>query len=381
MVRQQLPEQYLKRQERKIKRIGDYSGSIKPPTFDMNNPQPYPYSDFSRGGLERAGLAPATVDEWRAWFANHTQSTYVPLIQHTLRAHFAEGVDYSMTVDGARNPLFTVEGAIDVFYKCKLVIAPWNLDWRGRPFWGRMDSEAKARARQLKGWADASAKRHDDGVKRRASLKAGEDKKKTHQAHYMAHRAERADEGARERGEPAPKKHERGKKLREWDPKKLEKCPDCGFLAWLVDFEHAKGGSHNGELRCSCCWRDNTVARADYDTANDIVYRATGRDMTAAEHDALVDLDLAFARPHAASAAALQVRAWAQRAAMSARVPAREAIMNAPRPERNRRDTDRFVYAEVAARPQTGSNPVEAARLAAKRKAAKPAKRVVRARK
>ena len=84
MVRRVLPEQYLKRQERKIKRIGDYAGSIKPPKFDINNPQPYPYSDFSRGGLERAGLAPATPGEWRAWFANHTQSTYVPLIRHCL---------------------------------------------------------------------------------------------------------------------------------------------------------------------------------------------------------------------------------------------------------------------------------------------------------
>ena len=383
-----MPAQYLKRQERKIRQIGDYTGSIKPPKFDIKNPQPYPYSDFSRGGLERAGLAPATVDEWRAWFANHTQSTYVPLIQHTLRAHFAEGVDYSMTVDGARNPLFTVEGAIDVFYKCKLVIAPWNLDWRGRPFWGRMDSEAKARARQLKGWADASAKRHDDGVKRRASLKAGEDKKKTHQAHYMAHRAERADEGARERGEPAPKKHERGKKLREWDPKKLEKCPDCGFLAWLVDFEHAKGGSHNGELRCSCCWRDNTVARADYDTANDIVYRATGRDMTAADHAALTRVKLAFARPHTASAADRKLLAWARRAAVSARVPAREAIMNAPTPQRRRRDVDRFYNAEDVAAIQREAKRKAGfkARKAAKRKApprsaAKPAKRSARARK
>ena len=340
MVRQQLPEQYLKRQERTIKRIGDYSGSIKPPTFDMNNPQPYPYSDFSRGGLKRAGLAPATKPEWRAWFANHIQDTYVPLIRHTLRAHFAEGVNYDVS-----NPLFTVEGAIDVFYKHQLVIAPWDLEWCGRQFWGMMDSGAKAKARSVKGWADANERSRVAAVKRRASMKAGEDKTKSHEVHYNDHKVEHVNKRARERGEPVPKKRERGKKLRAWKgPKTLEECPDCGLLCFLVDFEHAKGGSHCGELRCSCCKRDNRVARNAYDTANHAVYRATDCDMTDADHAALVELDFAFARPHEASAAALEVSAWARRAAVSARVPARERIMNAPRPERNRRGTQRFGH-------------------------------------
>ena len=114
------PKGMLKRTEQTIRRIGDYGGSIKPPKFDIKNPQPYPYGNFSRGGLKRAGLEPATLDEWRAYFANHAQRTYVPLIRHTLRAHFAEGVSYAK--DGS--PLFTAEGAIDIFYKCKLVIAP-----------------------------------------------------------------------------------------------------------------------------------------------------------------------------------------------------------------------------------------------------------------
>ena len=349
-----MPEQYLKRQERTIKRIGDYSGSIKPPTFDMNNPQPYPYSDFSRGGLERAGLAPATVDEWRAWFENHPQRTYVPLIKHTLRAHFAEGVNYGT----GSNPLFTVEGAIDIFCKYKLVIAPWNLDWRGRQFWGMMDSEAKAKERSAEALADEREKCRDDSIKRLASLNPGEDKKKTHKGHWDDHLAKHVNKRARERGEPEPKAHERHKKWREYEgPKKQEKCPDCGFLAWLVDIEHAKGGSHDGELRCSCCWRDNCIARADYDAANDAVYRATGRDMTAAEHNSLVELDLAFARPHEASAAALERREWARRAALSARFPARERIMNAPTPQRRRRDTDRFEAGPDQTHGNVGKTP------------------------
>jgi hypothetical protein len=381
------PQGMLKRTERQIRRIGDYDGSIKPPKFDINNPTPYPYGRFRRG-LAREGWTPATKTEWRAYFANHPEETRIPLIRHTLRAHFAEGVSYAK--DGS--PLFTAEGAIDIFYKCKLVIAPWDRDWCGRSFWGMMDSEAKAKERQADAVRRAAQKKRDKAIERRASMKAGEDKNKNHREHYNDHKAERADEEARARGEPEPKAKERGKKLREWEgPKKLEKCPDCGLLGFLVDFEHAKGGSHDGELRCSCCPRDNKVARADYDAANDMVYRATRRDMTAAEHAALVDLDLAFARPHEASAAALEVRAWARRAALSARFPAREAIMNAPRPSRPSRATDRFDYAEQAARPQELTNPVATAKLAAKRKAAKrkapprsaakPAKRVGRARK
>ena len=311
-------------------------------------------------------MAPATLEEWRVWFANHPEQTRIPLIRHTLRAHFAEGVNYGK--DG--NPLFTVEGAIDVFYKHKLVIAPWNLDWRGRQFWGMMDSEANAKERQADAVRRAAQKKRDKAIKRRASMKAGEDKKKTHKAHYEDHKAKRADKRARERGEPEPLARERAKKLREWEgPKKLEKCPDCLQECFLVDFEHAKGGSHHGELRCSDCKRDNTVARADYDTANDAVYRATDRDMTAADHDALVELDLAFARPHEASEAALERRAWARRAALSARVPAREAIMNA-----RIVGVDRFDNAEDVAAIQHEAS-LNLARKAAKRKARKAAKR------
>jgi len=102
----------LKRQEKKIKEVGDYAGSIQPPKFDMDKPAPYPYDKFSRGGLARAGWKPATKPEWRAWFENHTVTTYIPLIRHTLQAHFAEGVNYGK--DG--NPLYTVEGAIDAFF-------------------------------------------------------------------------------------------------------------------------------------------------------------------------------------------------------------------------------------------------------------------------
>ncbi|CAH0365742.1 unnamed protein product [Pelagomonas calceolata] len=375
------PQGMLKRTERQIRRIGDYDGSIKPPKFDINNPTPYPYGRFRRG-LAREGWTPATKTEWRAYFANHPEQTRIPLIRHTLRAHFAQGVSYGK--DGS--PLFTAEGAIDIFYKYKLVIAPWDLDWCGRSFWGMMDSEAKAKERQADAVRRAAQKKRDKAIERRASMKAGEDKKKKHQTHYDDHVSERADERARERGEPEPRYALRHKKLREWEgPKKLEECPDCGLLCLLVDFEHAKGGSHHGELRCSCCKRDNTVARADYDTANHAVYRATDRDMTAADHDALVELDLAFARPHEASAAALERRAWARRAALSARVPARERIMNAPTPQRRRRGVDRFDNAEdVAAIQHEASRNL--ARKAAKRKApsgsaAKPAKRPARARK
>lgn len=384
------PQGMLKKQEKKIKEVGDYAGSIQPPKFDMDKPAPYPYGKFSRGGLKRARLEPATKEQWRAWFENHTSTTYRPLIRHTLRAHYSEGINY----DISHNPLFTVEGAIDVFFKRKLVIEPWNLDWAGRPFWGMMDSEKKAQERVLKGRRDVAELKHTTAVKRRASLKAGEDKEKSHDVHYGDHKAERVNKRARERGEPEPVARERAKKLREWEgPKKLEKCPDCLQECFLVDFEHAKGGSRDGELRCSCCQWDNIIARAHYDTANHAVFLATDRDrdMTAADHAALVELELAFARPHEASDGALERRAWARRAAVSARDPERERIMNAPTPQRRRRDTDRLDYVEEAARPQKLSNPADAARLAAKRKAAKrkapprsaakPAKRSARARK
>ena len=39
----------LKRQEKKIKEVGDYTGSIEPPKFDMDKPAPYPYDKFRRG--------------------------------------------------------------------------------------------------------------------------------------------------------------------------------------------------------------------------------------------------------------------------------------------------------------------------------------------
>ena len=361
----------LKRQEKQIRKVGDYAGSVKPPKFDINKPTPYPYDRFRRG-VAREGWKPATKPQWRAWFKNHNKDTWVPMIRHTLRAHFAEGVDYCTT----SLSYWKVEGAIDAFFEHKLVIAPWNLEWCGRPFWGMMDSEAKAKARRFGALAGASLKRHDDDVKRRASLKAGKDKKKSHQVHYEDHKAERVNKLARERGEPEPKQHERSKKLREWEgPKKLEKCPDCLQECFLVDFEHAHGGSHNGELRCSCCPRDNKVARYDYDASNHAVFLATerDRDMTAADHAALVEVDLAFARPHEASAAALERREWARRAAVSARVPALERIMNAPTPQRRRRDTDRFDYAEEAAKPQRLPDQFGgAARLtAARRKAGK----------
>ena len=377
------PQGMLKRQEKKIKEVGDYAGSIEPPKFDINKPTPYPYDKFRRG-VAREGWKPATKPQWRAWFENHTYKTYVPLIRHTLRAHFAEGVNYDVS-----KRLFTVDGAIDVFYKYKLVIEPWNLEWCGRPFWGMMDSEKKAQERVLKGRRDVAARQHTAAVKRRASFKAGEDKKKNHREHYNDHWAEKANTRARERGEPEPKWHERSKKLREWEgPKKREKCPDCGLLCLLVDFEHASGGSHDGELRCSCCKRDNTVARYAYDAANHAVYRATRHDMTAADHAALVEVELAFARPHEASDAALERRAWARRAAVSARDPEREEIMNSPRPERRRRDVDRFDNAEDVAAIQREAKRKAGfkARKAAKRKApprsaAKPAKRSARARK
>ena len=153
----QLPEQYLKRQERTIKRIGDYSGSIKPPTFDMNNPQPYPYGRFRAEAWHAQGWTPATVDEWRSVVREPPAATYIPLIRHTLRAHFAEGVNYDHRMASAAR-CFLLKEAIDIFYKCKLVIAPWNLDWRGRPFWGMMDSEAKAKERSADAVGHAAQK-------------------------------------------------------------------------------------------------------------------------------------------------------------------------------------------------------------------------------
>ena len=138
-----------------------------------------------------------------------------------------------------------------------------------------MDSDAKAKARCAEALADARAKSRDDSIKRRASMKAGADKSKTHGMHYDDHLTDHVNRRARERGEPTPKRNERSKKLREYEgPKTLKKCPDCGLLCFLVDFEHAKGGSHAGELRCSCCWRDNIITRNAYDSFNHTVYRA-----------------------------------------------------------------------------------------------------------
>ena len=392
MVRQLSAEGFLKQQERQIRRVGDYTGSIEPPKFDISKPTPYPYGKFRRG-VAREGWKPATKPQWRAWFENHRRDTYLPLIKHTLRAHFAEGVDYKTGVDGARNPLYTVEGAIDAFFKRKLVIAPWNLDWASRPFWGMMDSEAKAKARRFGALKDDAKRRYEVGVKRRASLKAGEDKSRKprkHQDSYGDYLAERADTLARERGEPEPKEIERRKKLRKWEgPKKLEKCPDCLQECFLVNFEHAKGGSpsYDGKLRCSCCPRDNRVARADYDASNHAVFLATRHDMTAADHAALVEVDVAFARPHEASDAALERRAWARRAAVSARDPKRERIMNSPTPQRRRRDVDRFEAGPDETHWRFGKK--SHSTKSAKRKApphsaakpAKPSKRVARARK
>ena len=61
-------------------------------------------------------------------------------------------------------------------------------------------------------------------------------------------------------------------------------------------------------------------AREAYDTADYNIFVNTGRHMTAEEHASLTELDIAFARPHEASAEALEIREWARRAARSAKV-------------------------------------------------------------
>ena len=61
-------------------------------------------------------------------------------------------------------------------------------------------------------------------------------------------------------------------------------------------------------------------AREAYDTADYNIFVNTGRHMTAEEHASLTELDIAFARPHEASAEALERREWARRAARSAKV-------------------------------------------------------------
>ena len=61
-------------------------------------------------------------------------------------------------------------------------------------------------------------------------------------------------------------------------------------------------------------------AREAYDTADYNIFINTGRHMTAEEHASLTELDIAFARPHEASAEALERREWARRAALSAKV-------------------------------------------------------------
>ena len=61
-------------------------------------------------------------------------------------------------------------------------------------------------------------------------------------------------------------------------------------------------------------------AREAYDTADYNIFINTGRHMTAEDHAALTELDIAFARPHEASAEALERREWARRAARSAKV-------------------------------------------------------------
>ena len=61
-------------------------------------------------------------------------------------------------------------------------------------------------------------------------------------------------------------------------------------------------------------------AREAYDTADYNIFINTGRHMTAEDHAALTELDIAFARPHEASAEALERREWARRAALSAKV-------------------------------------------------------------
>ena len=61
-------------------------------------------------------------------------------------------------------------------------------------------------------------------------------------------------------------------------------------------------------------------AREAYDTADYNIFVNTGRHMTAEEHASLTELDIAFARPHEASAEALERREWARRAALSAKV-------------------------------------------------------------
>ena len=58
-------------------------------------------------------------------------------------------------------------------------------------------------------------------------------------------------------------------------------------------------------------------AREAYDTADYNIFINTGRHMTAEEHASLTELDIAFARPHEASAEALERREWARRAATS----------------------------------------------------------------
>ena len=61
-------------------------------------------------------------------------------------------------------------------------------------------------------------------------------------------------------------------------------------------------------------------AREAYDTADYNIFVNTGRHMTAEDHAALTELDIAFARPHEASPEALEMREWARRAARSAKV-------------------------------------------------------------
>ena len=61
-------------------------------------------------------------------------------------------------------------------------------------------------------------------------------------------------------------------------------------------------------------------AREAYDTADYNIFVNTGRHMTAEEHASLTELDIAFARPHEASAEALERVAQARRAARSAKV-------------------------------------------------------------
>lgn len=327
MPRWETLDQYLRRQEQAIRSHGDYTGGVEPPKFDMDKPAPYPYVDFVRGGLARAKLEPTSPEEWRAWFEPHTSRTYRPMIVHTLRAHYATGVDYGQG-SSCWARLSTVDGAIDAFVKRGLVCCVWNQTWGGRPFWGSMDSEAKAAARQQKSLVDANTDKYEEGVARRASLKAGEDPTLSHTASYSELKADRADKMARERGVRAPKKIERSKMQRKWSgPKKLELCPDCRQLCFLVDIEHRNGGERNGQLRSRNCPWDNKVARADYDKANHAYFTATGSDMTAADHDALVDLELAFAQPHTASDADLALLERVRRAAASATVPARDAIL------------------------------------------------------